>query len=61
MATPEKKWERAARLYLMASDAYGRGDAELAEMLVARGNQYADEAVAQTAQQQQQPQQGERS
>jgi hypothetical protein len=43
----------------MASDAYGRGDAELAEMLAARGNQYADEAVAQAAQQQQQPQQGE--
>jgi hypothetical protein len=58
MATPEEKWERAARLYLMASDAYGRGDPELAEMLVARGNQYADE-VAQAAQQQQDPQQGE--
>ena len=59
MATAKKKWERAARLYLMASDAYGRGDAELAEMLVARGNQYADEAAAQAAQQPQQPQQGE--
>jgi hypothetical protein len=50
MPTPERKWERAARLYLMASDACGRGDAELAEMLVARGNQYADEAAAQAAQ-----------
>jgi hypothetical protein len=55
MSTPEENWGWTARLYIMASDAYGRGDAEFAEILIARGNQYADELVAQAAQQQQQP------
>jgi hypothetical protein len=32
------------------------GDARLAEILVAKGSQYADEAAAQVAQQQHQPQ-----
>jgi hypothetical protein len=40
----------------MAGNAYERGDAKLAEVLIARANQYADEAVAQAVQQQQQPQ-----
>ncbi len=47
MPTPEKKRERAAKLYLMASDAYERGDKKLAEILIERANQYADAAVAQ--------------
>jgi hypothetical protein len=46
------------QLCLYASDAYGRGDAGFAEVLIARANQYADEAAAQEqgGQQQQQPQ-----
>jgi hypothetical protein len=51
MPTPEKKRERAAQLYLMASDAYKRGNKKLAELLIARANQYADEAAAQADQQ----------
>jgi len=53
MPTPERKRERAGSLYLMASNAYDRGDAKLAEILITRANQYADEAAAQAAQQQQ--------
>ena len=58
MPTPENKRERAARLYLMAADAYSRDDANLAEALIAKANQYADQAVTQgrNAQQLQQPQ-----
>ena len=56
MSAPESKRDWAARLYLMAGDAYERGHAKLAEVLIARANQYADEAVAQAVQQQQQPQ-----
>ena len=49
--TPERKRGRAGCLYLMASDAYDRGDAKLAEIFIARANQYADEATTQVAQQ----------
>jgi hypothetical protein len=40
----------------MAEDAFGRGDRQLAEVMVARANQYADEAVARVIQQQQRSQ-----
>jgi hypothetical protein len=53
MPMPEREWERAGQLYLMAVDAFGRGDAKLAEMFIARANHYANEAAAQSAQQQQ--------
>ena len=53
MPTPEKNRERAGQLYLMACDAYARGDVKLAEVLVAKGNLYADEAGALAAQQEQ--------
>jgi hypothetical protein len=37
----------AAHLYLMAADAFARADPALAERLIAKANQYADEAAAQ--------------
>jgi hypothetical protein len=37
MPTPEAKRGRAARLYVMAADAYGRGDARLAEIIGREG------------------------
>ena len=60
MSTPEAKRTRAAQLYLMAADAFARDNPALAEQLVAKANQYADEAAAEanshtTVQQQQQP------
>jgi phage shock protein A len=54
MPTLERKRERAAQLYLMAGDAFGRGDANLAQMLMAKANQYADEAAALAIAQQEQ-------
>ena len=45
MPTPAKQRERAASLYLMASDAFGRGEPEFAEILIRRANQYADQAA----------------
>ena len=45
MPTPAKQRERAASLYLMASDAFGRGQQSFAERLIQRANQYADEAA----------------
>ena len=37
--------ERAASLYLMASNAFGRGEPEFAEVLIQKANQYVDQAV----------------
>ena len=48
MPTPEDKRTHAAQLYLMAADAFARGDRLRAELFVAVANQYADEAVALT-------------
>ena len=45
MTTPAKQRERAASLYLMASDAFGRGEPEFAEILIQKANQYADQAA----------------
>ena len=45
MPTPAKQRERAASLYLMASDAFGRGEPEFAEILIQKANQYADQAA----------------
>jgi hypothetical protein len=45
MTTPAEHRERAGRLYLMACDAYGRGEPEIAEVLIQRANQYADQAA----------------
>ena len=56
MPTPEAKRERAGLLYLLASDAFDKGNRKLAELFIARANQFADEATAQVAQRQQQPQ-----
>ena len=42
-------------LYLMAGDAFEREDAEFAEKLVALASRYADQAVAQEAEQKQRP------
>ena len=46
MPSPEDKRTHPAQLYLMASDAFTRGDRLRAELFVAVANQYADEAVA---------------
>ena len=46
MPTPEDKRTHAAQLYLMAADAFARGDRLRAELFVAKANQYADEAAA---------------
>jgi hypothetical protein len=43
--TPAKQRERAASLYLVASDAFGRGEPEFAEILIQKANQYADQAA----------------
>jgi hypothetical protein len=45
MTTPAEHRERAARLYLVACDAYGRGEPKIAEVLIQRANQYADQAA----------------
>jgi hypothetical protein len=45
MTIPEKQRERAARLFLMASDAFGRGEPDIAEILIRKANQYADQAA----------------
>jgi hypothetical protein len=45
MPTPAKQRERAASLYLMASDAFARGQPDFAEILIRKANQYADEAA----------------
>jgi hypothetical protein len=45
MTTPAEQRRRAARLYLMACDAYGRGEPKIAEVLIQRANQYADQAA----------------
>ena len=45
MPTPAKQRERAAKLYLMASDAFARGQPDFAEILIRKANQYADEAA----------------
>ena len=59
MPSPEDKRTHPAQLYLMAADAFTRGDRLRAELFVAKANQYADEATAlaetQTIVQQQQP------
>jgi len=54
MPTIERKRERAAQLYLMAGDAFGRGDANFAQVLIAKANQYADEAAVQAVARQEQ-------
>jgi hypothetical protein len=58
MPTLEDKRTHAAQLYLMAADAFARGDRLRAKLFVAKANQYADEATAlaeaQTIAQQQQ-------
>jgi hypothetical protein len=46
MPTPEDKQTHAAHLYLMAADAFAWGDCVLAQLFIAKANQYADEAVA---------------
>ena len=45
MTIPEKQRERAARLFLMASDAYARGKPKLAELLIKKSNECADQAA----------------
>jgi phage shock protein A len=45
MTTLAKQRERAARLFQMASDAFGRGEPEFAEILIQKANQYADQAA----------------
>jgi hypothetical protein len=45
MPTRQKQRERAGSLYLMASDAFGRGDQKIAEVLVTLANRYADLAA----------------
>jgi hypothetical protein len=45
MPTPAKQRERAASLYLMASDAFARGEPDFAEILIRKANQYADRAA----------------
>jgi hypothetical protein len=45
MPTQAKQRERAASLYLMASDAFARGEPDFAEILIRRANQYADQAA----------------
>ena len=45
MPTPAKQRERAASLYLMASDAFERGDPDFAEILIRKANHYADQAA----------------
>jgi hypothetical protein len=45
MPTPAKQRERAASLYLMASDAFARGEPDVAEILIRKANQYADQAA----------------
>jgi phage shock protein A len=45
MTAPAEQREHAAHLYLMAGDAFARGDSDLAEMLIKRANQYADQAA----------------
>jgi len=45
MTIPAKQRERAARLFLMASDAYARGEPKLAELLIEKSNECADQAA----------------
>ena len=45
MTIPTKQRERAARLFLMASDAYARGEPKLAELLIEESNECADRAA----------------
>ena len=45
MTTPTEQRERAARLFLMACEAYGRGEPKSAEALIERANKYADQAA----------------
>ena len=45
MTIPAKQRERAARLFLMASDAYARGEPKLAELLIEESNECADQAA----------------
>jgi len=45
MTIPTKQRERAARLFLMASDAYARGEPKLAELLIEKSNECADQAA----------------
>jgi hypothetical protein len=44
--TPAKQCQRAARLFLMASAAYGRCEPKLAELLIEKSNECADQAAA---------------
>jgi hypothetical protein len=43
--TPAKQRELAASLYLMAIDAFVRGEPDIAEILIRKANQYADQAA----------------
>ena len=45
MITPEKQRRHAGCLYLMASDAFERGERKFAELLVTLANRYADRAA----------------
>jgi hypothetical protein len=53
MTIPAKQRERAARLFLMASDAYARGEPKLAELLIEESNECADQAAGVWTQRQQ--------
>ena len=59
MPTPAKQRERAASLYLMASDAFARGEPDFAEILIRKANQYADQAAGLWSGDGEQRQQGE--
>ena len=54
-----KQRERAASLYLMASDAFARGEPDVAEILIRKANQYADQAAGLWSGDGEQRQQGE--
>jgi hypothetical protein len=45
MTTPAKQRQRAARLFLMASAAYGRCGPKLAERLIEKSNECTDRAA----------------
>ena len=45
MTTPAEQRQRAARLFLMASAAYGRCEPKLAEQLIKKSNECADQAA----------------